>query len=69
MGDHEEDRVATLELRFMEQSRLIEELSEQMVEANKIIERLVLRVGRLEEGTREILDQVRIIPSEKPPHY
>jgi uncharacterized coiled-coil protein SlyX len=63
------DRLTELELRYMEQGELVEQLNTQVVEANATIHALSLRVKRLERQLEDLLRAVDAPANEKPPHY
>ena len=65
-----DDRLTTLEIRAAEQEKTIEELSGQIAEQWKVIERMERKLGALtdrflalEEGTAPD------VPVTKPPHW
>jgi len=71
MGDTMEERITELELRFMHQEHIIQELNETVYRQEQII-------ARLEQGFILISEQMRTLePSttrdpdeeERPPHY
>lgn len=64
-----EPRVTELELRFMEQQDLLEQLDTELVASNARAELLEKRVKRLEETLQEVLPLVTTPGNEKPPHY
>ena len=66
-ADDLEKRVVDLELRFMRQEKLSEELSGVIVEQQRTIDRLVLEVRTLRE---QVLTGAEAAPKdERPPHY
>ena len=64
-----ETRLTELELRYMEQSDLVEKLNADLVAANTEIHGLGLRVKRLERQIEDLLRSVDAPANEKPPHY
>ncbi len=67
MSDHE--RLAELELRYMEQQEVLEELDRQLMEADRTISLLRRRLERLETTNEELVRIVLPPSNEKPPHY
>ena len=61
-----ERRIIDLELKFMEQSRLLEEISHVLFAQQKLVDALTQRLDRLEGRLRDMGDAV---PNEPPPHY
>ena len=68
MSDSEE-RLIELEIRYTEQSALLEELSSELYKANEVIDELKLRIKRLEKTSLDLLNRQELPPNEKPPHY
>ena len=68
MSDSEE-RLIELEIRYTEQSALLEELSAELYKANEVIDELKLRIKRLEKTSLDLLNRQELPPNEKPPHY
>lgn len=65
-----EDRLTEIEIALAYDRRLIEELDEALVDANRTIDALTARVKRLEELLSSVAEQVQGAPAnEKPPHY
>ncbi len=64
--DATERRIVDLEVRYVHQERLLEELSEVVASQAKEIERLRLDVRRLGDRALRGEDEV---PNEPPPHY
>jgi len=64
-----EDRLTELELRFMTQARLIEELDEQLRQAQTQLARSDRRIERLETALEGLIRELGLPPDEKPPHY
>lgn len=62
----DERRLVALELKFMHQERLLEELSGVLAEQQKEIARLTAELGALRERLRAAEEPV---PNEPPPHY
>jgi uncharacterized coiled-coil protein SlyX len=62
-------RVIELELRFMEQQRLTEELSSVITEQQKQIDALALRLTRLADKVAAEPGLVDRAADERPPHY
>jgi SlyX protein len=71
MADPEElgARVQELELRFMEQQHLIDELSGVVFEQQRVIDGLTKRVQRLADKVGGAPGLVDANADEKPPHY
>ncbi len=64
------DRLTDLEIRNAEQEHTIEELSGQVAEQWKVIERLQKKVDALTERFLELEDQAAPdIPVTRPPHW
>lgn len=61
-----EMRIIDLELKFMEQQRLLEEMSSVLFAQQRLVDGLAQRVERLEGRLRDLGDA---IPNEPPPHY
>lgn len=64
-----EERITELELRFMAQQALLDELSRQLTALNGAADRNQARLDRLESQTAELSREVFPPPNEKPPHY
>ncbi|MDQ6434620.1 SlyX family protein [Mesorhizobium sp. LHD-90] len=64
------DRLTTLEIRSTEQDKVIEELSEQIAEQWKVIDRMQKKLDALTERFLTLEEQSRPdIPVTKPPHW
>ncbi|MHA6645168.1 SlyX family protein [Mesorhizobium sp. A623] len=64
------DRLTTLEIRTAEQEKTIDELSGQIAEQWKVIERMQRKLGTLTERFLELEDQsAPDVPITKPPHW
>lgn len=64
------DRLTTLEIRNAEQEKTIEELSGQIAEQWKVIERLQKKVDALTERFLALEEQTAPdVPVTKPPHW
>lgn len=64
------DRTTTLEIRATEQEKTIEELSSQIAEQWKVIERLQKKVDALAERFLALEEQeAPTIEATKPPHW
>jgi len=62
-----EKRIVDLELRFMRQEKLTEELNGVIIDQQRAIDRLVLELRTLRE---QVLSGVEAAPKdERPPHY
>jgi SlyX protein len=62
-----EERVVDLELRYMRQEKLVDDLNEVVVAQGRTIDRLVAEVKSLRE---QIAAGVDALPKdERPPHY
>lgn len=64
-----EARLAELELRFMEQQRLLEELSGVVYAQQQALELANARVGQLEKKLSSEPGLVEAGAQERPPHY
>lgn len=69
MSDDTEKRIIDLEIRYTEQTALLDELNSELYQANETIGVLTRRVVRLERMVMDILNQEELPPNEKPPHY
>ena len=64
------DRLTMLEIRIAEQERTIDELSEQIAEQWKVIERMQRKLDALTERFLALEEQsAPDIPITKPPHW
>ena len=64
------DRLTELELKFMEQSHLLDQLNEQLVVANEALDLAKARITRLEVTVQQLMSTVDVpLANEKPPHY
>ena len=63
-----ESRLTELELKYMEQSDLVDQLNTELVAANTRIETLEKRVRRLERQIEDVLS-IDAPADDKPPHY
>jgi uncharacterized coiled-coil protein SlyX len=64
-----EDRLTELEVRYVRQQDLIEQLNDELVKANGAIDVLEKRVARLEAVVEGLASAVDRPGTEKPPHY
>lgn len=65
-----EDRLTTLEIRAAEQEKTIEELSGQIAEQWKVIERMQRKLDALAERFLALEEQAAPdVPVTKPPHW
>lgn len=69
MSDDTEKRIIDLEIRYTEQTALLDELNSELYQANETIGVLTRRIVRLERMVMDILNQEELPPNEKPPHY
>jgi SlyX protein len=70
MSAADEDRLTRLEIIVTEQEKTIGELSAEMAEQWKTIERMRKKLGVLAERFLELEEQARPeIPVTKPPHW
>ena len=70
MNDTDRDRLVALEIRAAEQEKTIEELSGQLAEQWKVIDRLQKKLDALTERFLELEEQASPdIPVTKPPHW
>ena len=66
----QEDRITRLEETVAHQSRVIEELSEQLTEQWKVVEQARTKLDRLTERFLSLEEQSLEAPAiTKPPHY
>ncbi|MFI0844816.1 SlyX family protein [Mesorhizobium sp. IMUNJ 23232] len=64
------DRLTTLEIRATEQEKTIEELSGQIAEQWKVIDRMQKKLDALTERFLSLEEQVQPdVPVTKPPHW
>lgn len=64
------ERLTTLEIRIAEQDKAIDELSEQIAEQWKVIERMQRKLDTLTERFLALEEQsAPDIPITKPPHW
>jgi SlyX protein len=64
------DRLTTLEIRCAEQEKTIDELSGQIAEQWKVIERMQRKLATLTERFLELEEQsAPDVPITKPPHW
>jgi SlyX protein len=64
------DRLTTLEIRAAEQEKTIEELSGQIAEQWKVIDRMQKKLDALTERFLSLEEQVQPdVPVTKPPHW
>ncbi|MBZ9821833.1 SlyX family protein [Mesorhizobium sp. CA4] len=65
-----DDRLTTLEIRAAEQEKTIEELSGQIAEQWKVIERMERKLAALADRFLELEEQTASdVPVTKPPHW
>ena len=69
MSDDTEKRIIDLEIRYTEQTALLDELNSELYQANETIGVLTRRIVRLERMVMDSLNQEELPPNEKPPHY
>ena len=69
MSDDTEKRIIDLEIRYTEQTALLDELNSELYQANETIGVLTRRIVRLERMVMDMLNQEELPPNEKPPHY
>jgi SlyX protein len=65
--DSAEERFVSLETKVAYQEKLISELGEVLVEHSRTIDRLELRVLRLEQALRDNTGEP--VGHDRPPHY
>ena len=63
-----DERLTELELKYMEQSDLVEQLNRELVRVNETVTTLEGRVTRLERQIEDVLSLDKPA-NEKPPHY
>jgi SlyX protein len=61
-----EARIVDLELRFMRQEKLSDELNQVIVEQQRAIDRLVAELRALRQQVTSLSEPVK---DERPPHY
>ncbi len=64
-----EDRFTELELRYVRQQDLLEQLNDELIKANGTIDVLEKRVARLEGVVEGLVRAIDLPANEKPPHY
>jgi SlyX protein len=64
-----EERIAELELRYTEQQRMLQELSDVVYAQTRVVERLELEVAALREKVAAEPGLVDSTLDEVPPHY
>lgn len=65
-----DERLTDIEVALAYDRRLIEDLNDALVDANKTIAILAARLKRLEDMLAAVSEQVHgLPPNEKPPHY
>lgn len=64
-----EERLAELELRIMAQDDLIEQLHQEIVEANGSLAGLAKRLERAEQQLQTMARLIDVPVNERPPHY
>lgn len=65
----DERRIAELELRLMAQDDLIEQLHQEVLQANGALAVLAKRLARVEQQLQAVSHVVDAPANEKPPHY
>lgn len=68
MSEHEH-RLTELELRYMEQVDLIEQLNGELTAVNGQVGVLQRRIDRLERQLEAALAAIDVPANERPPHY
>ena len=64
-----EQRLTELELRYMQQTDLIEQLNAELLAVNTQVQGLDKRVDRLERQLEDLLKALERPAVDKPPHY
>ena len=64
-----DDRFTELELRYVRQQDLLEQLNDELIKANATIDVLEKRVARLEGMVDGLATAVDAPSNERPPHY
>ena len=64
-----EDRFTELELRYVRQQDLLEQLNDELIKANGTIDVLEKRVARLEAVVDGLARAADPPSNERPPHY
>lgn len=62
-------RLTELELKYMEQSDLVETLNSVVQQSNAELATLTLRIQRMERQMEEMLGSMDAPANERPPHY
>ncbi|NVJ02202.1 SlyX family protein [Myxococcus sp. AM009] len=65
----DEKRIAELEIRYMHQQELLQELSGVLYEQQKVVDRLRAEVDRLKQKLEAEPGMVDARHDERPPHY
>lgn len=66
----QDDRLTALEIRTAEQEKTIEELSDQIAEQWKVIERMQRKLDALADGFLALEERTAPdVPVTKPPHW
>lgn len=68
-GPMDEKRIAELEIRYMHQQELLQELSGVLYEQQKVIDQLRAEVDRLKQKLEAEPGLVDARQDERPPHY
>lgn len=64
-----EDRLNKLEMLYLDQSRMVEDLSVEMFQQQQEIKRLTARIELLEEKLTAVSEPNDISGHDRPPHY
>lgn len=62
-----EKRIVDLELRYMRAERMLQDLSDVLIDQQKTIDRLTAEVASLRERVPD--EAGGPVPNERPPHY
>lgn len=69
MSQVDDDRIVSLETKFVYLEDFVKQLQEQVVLQGKYIERLQNENAAMREKLRDVSEMVGDIPNRKPPHY
>ncbi len=62
-------RLTELEIKYMEQSDLVEQLNQELQTVNGQLDTVIARVQRLERQFEEVQGSLDAPSNERPPHY
>jgi SlyX protein len=64
-----ESRLTVLEIKYMEQSDLVEQLNQELQAVNNQLNTAIARVQRMERQLEEVRGSLDAPSNERPPHY